>query len=76
VQEHHWGLVILAGGDGERLRSLTGLVSGDDRPKQFCSLMRGTIIGASNREPALIDHRVRASPVEGMVRVIHLGGQL
>jgi hypothetical protein len=47
------------GGDGARLRSLTWLVSVDDRRKQFCSLMGGIIIGVSNREPALIDHRVR-----------------
>lgn len=31
--------VILAGGDGSRLRSLTSLISGDDRPKQFCPLV-------------------------------------
>jgi mannose-1-phosphate guanylyltransferase len=28
--------VVLAGGDGRRLRSLARLISGDDRPKQFC----------------------------------------
>jgi len=32
-----WG-VILAGGDGVRLRPLTRFISGDERPKQFCPL--------------------------------------
>ncbi|HEY6345449.1 MAG TPA: sugar phosphate nucleotidyltransferase [Bryobacteraceae bacterium] len=32
-----WG-VVLAGGDGVRLRPLTRLISGDERPKQFCAL--------------------------------------
>ena len=35
-----WGL-LLAGGDGTRLRSLTRLLTGDDRPKQFCRVMGG-----------------------------------
>jgi mannose-1-phosphate guanylyltransferase len=38
--QHRWG-VILAGGDGVRLRPLTRLVSGDERPKQFCPLFEG-----------------------------------
>jgi len=32
-----WG-VIMAGGDGKRLLSLTRKLTGDDRPKQFCAL--------------------------------------
>jgi Nucleotidyl transferase len=35
--EYPWA-VILAGGDGVRLRPLSRLISGDDRPKQFCPL--------------------------------------
>jgi mannose-1-phosphate guanylyltransferase len=35
-----WALV-LAGGEGSRLRSLTACASGDSIPKQFCSLHRG-----------------------------------
>ena len=30
--------VILAGGDGSRLKSLTRMVTGDERPKQFCPI--------------------------------------
>jgi mannose-1-phosphate guanylyltransferase len=33
-----WG-IILAGGDGVRLRNLTRFISGDDRPKQFCRVL-------------------------------------
>lgn len=35
---HRWG-VVLAGGDGVRLRKLTRWMYGDDRPKQFCPLL-------------------------------------
>jgi len=31
--------VILAGGDGTRLKSLTRAISGDERPKQFCPIL-------------------------------------
>jgi mannose-1-phosphate guanylyltransferase len=37
----HRYCVILAGGDGNRLRSLTRCVSSDDRPKQFCPFLEG-----------------------------------
>jgi len=33
--------VILAGGDGTRLKTLSRFISGDDRPKQFCALFGG-----------------------------------
>ena len=33
--------VILAGGDGVRLRSLTRATTGEARPKQFCPLLDG-----------------------------------
>jgi mannose-1-phosphate guanylyltransferase len=36
-RSRRWG-VLLAGGDGTRLRNMTRLISGDDRPKQFCRL--------------------------------------
>lgn len=35
---NRWG-IVLAGGDGTRLRSLTKLISGDDRPKQFSRIL-------------------------------------
>jgi mannose-1-phosphate guanylyltransferase len=46
---HRWG-VILAGGEGLRLRSLTRLISGDERPKQFCRLFGGKTLLAHTRE--------------------------
>jgi mannose-1-phosphate guanylyltransferase len=42
---NRWG-VILAGGDGVRLRPLTNMICGDDRPKQFCPLLgERTLLG-------------------------------
>ena len=38
-----WG-VVLAGGDGVRLRPLTRFICGDDRPKQFCPLYKGATL--------------------------------
>jgi mannose-1-phosphate guanylyltransferase len=31
--------ILLAGGDGTRLRALTRALTGDDRPKQFCAVL-------------------------------------
>src|ERR1700722_12826680 len=33
--QHQWA-VVLAGGDGTRLQSLTRMIAGENRPKQFC----------------------------------------
>lgn len=38
VSHHFWG-VVLAGGDGTRLRDLTRRIAGDCRPKQFCRIV-------------------------------------
>ena len=35
---HVWA-VLLAGGDGTRLRNLTVRIAGDDRPKQYCPII-------------------------------------
>ena len=36
--------IILAGGDGTRLKSLTRRITGDERPKQFCPLLDGNTL--------------------------------
>ena len=58
-----WAL-ILAGGDGVRLQSLTRLVAGDPRPKQFCTLLAGeTLLERTRRRVDLhigIDRQVIA----------------
>jgi mannose-1-phosphate guanylyltransferase len=54
--------VVLAGGDGRRLRSLARLIAGDDRPKQFChvfgtqSLLQDTLarLSANIASPATL----------------------
>lgn len=41
-RRRRWG-IVLAGGDGTRLRTLTHFISGDERPKQFCPLYDGGV---------------------------------
>jgi mannose-1-phosphate guanylyltransferase len=41
--------VVLAGGDGMRLRPLTSRLYGDERPKQFCPILGGKTLIASTR---------------------------
>lgn len=52
ARRERWG-VILAGGDGVRLRPLTRRIAGDDRPKQFCPLLgRETLLDRTRRRAA------------------------
>jgi hypothetical protein len=49
--------IILAGGEGLRLRPLTRRIAGDERPKQFCPLLDGV---------TLLDRtRARVTPTVG-----------
>ena len=50
--QNRWG-IVLAGGDGTRLQCLTRLICGDERPKQFCSLL--------SQETLLCEARNRAA---------------
>jgi mannose-1-phosphate guanylyltransferase len=56
-----WAL-ILAGGDGTRLRPLTTQIVGDARPKQFCPLIDGdTLLDRTRRRLDLLvrsDHQM------------------
>lgn len=49
-----WAM-ILAGGDGTRLLSLTRKIAGDDRPKQFCPIIGArTLLDETRRRSALV----------------------
>lgn len=43
MHQNEWA-VILAGGDGTRLKALTRKITGDERPKQFCRILEGTTL--------------------------------
>jgi len=46
--------VIMAGGDGSRLKSLTRAIAGDDRPKQFCPILNNeTLLDVTRKRVAL-----------------------
>lgn len=47
--------IILAGGDGVRLRELTRRIAGDERPKQFCRLVGEETLLAQTRRRAAIE---------------------
>jgi mannose-1-phosphate guanylyltransferase len=52
-RESEWA-VILAGGDGTRLKSLTRKIAGDERPKQFCSVLgKATLLEETRARAAL-----------------------
>ena len=47
--------VILAGGEGSRLRSLTRFIEGDDRPKQFSRILNGrTLLDVTKARTSLL----------------------
>src|ERR1700746_3196792 len=61
--------VILAGGDGGRLRPLPRHIAGDDRPKQFCALLGRDTLWQQTRRRA---HRCAApSRVVSVVTASH-----
>ena len=46
--------VILAGGEGSRLKSLTRAIAGDERPKQFCPILNNrTLLDETRNRIAL-----------------------
>ena len=53
LKRERWA-VILAGGDGTRLLSLTRAIAGDDRPKQFCPILGDeTLLDQTRRRVSL-----------------------
>jgi mannose-1-phosphate guanylyltransferase len=53
ARDSEWA-IILAGGDGTRLKSLTRRIAGDERPKQFCPVLgKTTLLEETQRRTAL-----------------------
>src|SRR5208282_6033003 len=70
VNQQPWA-VVLAGGDGTRLRALTRFIAGDDRPKQFCALYGGRTLLAQTRSrltPAISPERTLFTVVKAHER--------
>jgi len=66
--ESRWA-VILAGGDGSRLRPLTQLLTGDQRPKQFCRILGQATLLAETVER--LSHTVDRASMIFVVRRQH-----
>jgi len=48
-------VLLLAGGDGRRLKALTRQIAGDPRPKQFCDILDGeTLLDRTRRRAELV----------------------
>jgi mannose-1-phosphate guanylyltransferase len=53
-KRHEWA-VVLAGGDGTRLRTLTKKITGDERPKQFCALLGDSTMLEETRQRVTLE---------------------
>ncbi len=72
-RESEWA-VILAGGDGTRLKSLTRKIAGDERPKQFCSVFgKKTLLEETRTRAALELARERTLYVVNRVHAPYYG---